>query len=130
MKRKFTLNSLGYVNNPVKERHKEPPQNFDSEIVIFPEYAEAMSGLEKGKRIWVIGYLDRSDTRVLQARNQRGGDDTLKGVFSISSPDRPCPVSLSKAEIISVKGQTINVKGLDLLDKTPVFDIKTIKSND
>ena len=127
MKRRIILTPVGYVNNPVRERHTERPESFESVINIFREFAAAMEGLSPGCEIWVIGHLDRADTAVLKAANQRSESHIERGVFSISSPDRPCPVSLSRARILSIDGLRIKLRGLDLLDKTPVLDIKEVR---
>jgi len=111
--KKISLPQLGRVINPVYERHTQLPQDFDSSIEIFEEYLPAMKGLKEGSQIWVIGYLDRGDRSVLQARNQRGGCHELRGTFCISSPDRPGPVALSRAKIKSIRGNIIDVSGLE-----------------
>lgn len=127
MNREVKLPVLGRVINPVKKRHVELPQEFPSLIEVFPEYQPAMGGLKKGSEIWVIAYLDRGDRSVFQARNCRGQQKELRGVFCISSPDRPGPVALSRATITGIRENIIEVKDLDLLGDTPVLDIKEVK---
>jgi tRNA-Thr(GGU) m(6)t(6)A37 methyltransferase TsaA len=52
------------------------------------------------------------------------------GVFATRSPDRPNPIGLHRVEVVSIEGATMNVRGLEAVDGTPVLDVKPVLSGD
>jgi tRNA-Thr(GGU) m(6)t(6)A37 methyltransferase TsaA len=94
-------------------------------VEILPEYRTALSGLSKCSHIWVLCWFDRADRSVLRARPRKiSGALPERGVFATRSPDRPNPVALTCARIVSTNGLKIKLAGLDAIDGTPVVDIK------
>ena len=94
-------------------------------LVINEEYLDGMKDIQAGQRIVVIFNFDRSPEftpeRLIQTPPHRGH---TKGVFSICSPRRPNPIGLSVLTVLKVEGNRIDVKGIDMLDGTPILDIK------
>ena len=109
-----------------------------SQVEIFGEFEEALDGIEGFSHIFVIGYLNQlrqEQTGVLKVKPRRLlrfgfslEDLPLLGVFSLDSPSRPNPVSLSLVPLVSRVGRMLNVTDLDLFDGTPVLDIKPYQS--
>ena len=104
-----------------------------STIVFEPEYrnADALRGLEDFSHLWLIWQFSESvrDDWSPTVRPPRLGGNTRMGVFATRSPFRPNALGLSCVEIIGLeetadKGKVIHVAGADLMDGTPIFDIK------
>ena len=102
-------------------------------IVFEPEYRndDALRGIEGYSHLWVIWMFSKAKREVWQptVRPPRLGGNRRMGVFATRSPYRPNPIGLSSVKIISIdlntpKGQIIEISGADLLDGTPIYDIK------
>jgi len=88
---------------------------------IVPEVALAdLAGME---RIWVLSLLDRGGTFAPEVTPPRG-PRTKRSLFSTRSPDRPNPIGLSAVELVRIEGTRLHVRGIDLLDGTPILDLK------
>jgi tRNA-Thr(GGU) m(6)t(6)A37 methyltransferase TsaA len=109
-------------------------EGIDAEIEIFEEYAPALDRIEGFSHLIVLFYLHETsaDQRMtLQARPKRYlryglklEDLPLVGVFSLDSPHRPNPLGLTIVRLLSRRGNTVTVGGLDAFNGTPVLDIK------
>ena len=103
-------------------------------IVVFePEYRndEALRGIEEYSHLWLIWEFSKSvrDDWSPTVRPPRLGGNKRMGVFATRSPFRPNPIALSSVKLTAVKktekyGTVLEVEGVDLMDKTPIFDIK------
>jgi len=94
-------------------------------LIIDDEYVGGLADIEPGQRIVVIFNFHRSPTFSVEFLRQtppHTGKET--GIFSICSPIRPNPVGMSVLEVLEVEGAVVYVKGLDMLDGTPILDIK------
>ncbi len=94
-------------------------------LVIDDKYLEGLSDIAQGQRIVVIFNFHRSpefSAELLRQTPPHTGKKT--GIFSICSPVRPNPVGMSVLEVLGVEGASVRVKGLDMLDGTPILDIK------
>lgn len=142
-KEQFTISPIAYVKNdvteetcPKKENGKiiwysgEQKINFSelvSEIVFDAGFEEGLKGIEDYSHITVIFWPNRFDdnARNALARHPFGFEDLPEvGTFALRSPKRPNPLLITNVELISRKGNTLTVKGLDALNGTPVLDIK------
>ncbi len=115
------------VHSPFKNLGEVPPQpvylkKSEATIEIFPEYAQALKGLEEVEYIFVITYLHKSEGWQPEVVSRRTG--RTEGVFASRSPRRPNPVGLSLLKLKEVKENFLLVENIDLLDGTPVLDIK------
>lgn len=131
-----TLTPIGEIRSPYKEKFAIPRQpglvNACGELHLYPPYnqSEAVRGLEAFSHIWVIFVFHQIKTDHWHAtiRPPRLGGNTRVGVFASRSPFRPNPVGLSLLELTGIQCQNqqviLQVNGLDLLDGTPVLDIK------
>ncbi len=97
----------------------------EGELFIEERYSEGIEDIKKGQRIVVLFHFHKSpdfeSARLKQTPPNRG---RAKGVFSICSPIRPNRIGLSILEVTGVKNNSIKVRGVDMLDGTPLLDIK------
>jgi len=127
----FMLEAIGRVTSTYQRRFGTPQQAsaVDSDaaavLVLDPVKipAEALADLEGMDRIWVITWLHRGGGWSPQVFPPRGPRQR-RGLFSTRSPDRPNPIGLSAVELVRVEGWDLHVRGIDLLDGTPILDIK------
>ena len=126
----FTLEPIGFVRSSYTSKYDAPRQpavddrSEPAVIELLPHknFEQALEDLEGVERIWVIALFDQAlnwKPKVLTPR-----DRTKRGVFATRSPHRPNPISISAVNLLSVKGLTLHVETLDLLDGTPILDIK------
>jgi tRNA-Thr(GGU) m(6)t(6)A37 methyltransferase TsaA len=132
----FVVRPIGVVRSPYLERYGTPRQAtvtrgvvgegpVDARIVLDPAVVprEALRDLEGFGRIWVIAWLDRNTgwrPTVVPTR----GPKVRRGVLATRSPHRPNALGLTATELVGVDGLTLHVRGIDLLDGTPVLDVK------
>ena len=101
-------------------------------LVIDRAYEEGLGDIEPGQRIVVIFNFHESPAfspdllRQTPPHRRQGppGVDRSMGIFSICSPVRPNPIGMSVLEVLGVEGSIVRVRGLDMRDGTPIFDIK------
>ncbi len=126
----FEVRPIGVVRSPFAEKAQAPRQAVAAEdvrgqIEIFPEHEHALSDLDGFERIWILFWFheveerQRSLGKVLPPRSDR-----KRGVFATRSPHRPNPIGMSAVRLERVDGLVVHVRELDLLDGTPVVDIK------
>jgi tRNA-Thr(GGU) m(6)t(6)A37 methyltransferase TsaA len=127
----LTVVPIGVIRTPYTDRYRAPRQpgadgqGGEGLIVLEPNcnYEQALEDLEGFDRIWVIYWFHRNTTwrpKILPPRGAR----RKRGLFATRSPHRPNPLGLSLLRLIEVRGRTIRVADVDLLDGTPVLDIK------
>ncbi|KXS46670.1 MAG: hypothetical protein AWU58_357 [Methanohalophilus sp. T328-1] len=120
--------SVGYVKSTFKEPvFDEKMYSSISFIEIYPDFAEALDGVDEFKKIQILFQFDKSQGYKL--KQKRRTDGKLVGVFATRSPHRPNSIGITTVNLLSVDGLTLEVEGLDAIDGTPVLDIKpyTIK---
>ncbi len=94
-------------------------------LVIDDEYVGGLAEIEAGERLVVIFNFHRSpefSAEFLRQTPPHTGRQT--GIFSICSPVRPNPIGMSVLEVLEVEGGAVRVRGLDMMDGTPILDIK------
>jgi len=106
----------------------------EATVEIFPEFQDALDGLDGYSHIFVLTYLHKlrpeqiGPLKVRPRRFLRAGlkpeEVPLVGVFSIESPTRPNPIGLSLVKLVRREGRMLHVEGLDVFNGTPVLDIK------
>jgi tRNA (adenine37-N6)-methyltransferase len=99
--------------------------NVEGTLEILAEYTAGLSDISAGQRIVVLFYFHKSSPFIPELLKQTPPHrDMALGVFSICSPRRPNAIGLSVLEVISKDGNRIQVRGLDMIDGTPILDIK------
>jgi tRNA-Thr(GGU) m(6)t(6)A37 methyltransferase TsaA len=125
---------IGIVRSPYKEKVEAPRQaTIGSDVVgtieIVPELVDALDDLQGFERIWVLFWFDRGAPGSEEAPPPRPKvlpprSDRRRGVFATRSPHRPNPIGLSAVRLDRVDGCVLHVRDLDILDGTPVLDVK------
>ena len=96
-------------------------------IEVLPELADGLLDIEGFSHLYVIWVFDRADGFSLRATPPT--DDRPHGVFATRSPRRPNPIGLTVVELLGREGNRLRVRGLDMLDGTPVLDLKPYLSS-
>jgi L-fuculose-phosphate aldolase len=126
--RQFTVSPIGVVHCRLKTRAETPriysESNETGSLEIFPEYREGLEGIKAGQTIVVLFWLHQARRDLLKVYPRGDQSRGLKGVFSLRSPMRPNPIALSELKVLAIHDGILEVAGLDVLDGTPVLDIK------
>lgn len=124
----FTVTPIGVVHCPLKSREQTPKNYSESAITgrleIYPEYREGLHGLAAGQTILVLFWLHQARRDLLQVYPRGDRSRGLQGVFTTRSPVRPNPIAVSELRLLAVDALSLEVTGLDVLDQTPILDIK------
>ena len=122
------LDFIGQVHGDILKRQDAPKNYSESEhrgvLEIYPKYAEGMEDITAGETIVVLFWFHKSDRDVLKVYPRGDRSNGLRGVFSTRSPARPNPIAISELKVYEVEGNCLKVTGLDVLDGTPIVDIK------
>ena len=124
------ITPIGVMHCRLRTREETPRYYTESNVTgileIFAPYLEAMDGIEAGQTVVVLFWLHqaRRDQMKVYPRGDRSRG--LRGVFATRSPIRPNPVALSEFKVLKVAGNTIEVTGVDVIDGTPIVDIKSL----
>ena len=122
------LRPIGMLHGDIMSRD-DAPKNFDESertgtLEIFPEYTDGLDGIEAGQTIVVVFWLHQSSRDTLQVYPRGDKSRGLRGVFATRSPMRPNPLAISELTVLAVDDNKVEVSGLDILDGTPIIDIK------
>jgi tRNA (adenine37-N6)-methyltransferase len=123
--RAFTLDPIGYVRSPCTSPREIPGEGVPAEVIVAPEYADALEGVELSSHLIVVGWLHDANRLLLKNSRSRfhpGGP--RRGVFATRCPSRPNPLSVSVARLEDRQGNRLRLDRLDLVDGTPVVDLK------
>ncbi len=123
----FSLNPIGLAETPYKDLTDVPFQGAayrenTGTIVIKEELVDGLKDLKRFSHIIVISYLNRIDGYELLQKPRVANE--IRGVFSTRSPRRPNPIGITVVSLESIEHNRIKVHGIDLLDGTPILDIK------
>ncbi|MEW5734420.1 MAG: tRNA (N6-threonylcarbamoyladenosine(37)-N6)-methyltransferase TrmO [Thermodesulfobacteriota bacterium] len=121
------LHPIGVIRSPYQEPSRTPIQpvaarNTAGTVEVFPEFAEGLRDLEGFSHVMLLYYFHRSRKCSLLVTPYL--DDEARGVFATRAPSRPNAIGVSIVRLVSVEGNTLAVKDLDVLDGTPLLDIK------
>jgi tRNA-Thr(GGU) m(6)t(6)A37 methyltransferase TsaA len=128
----FLPQPIGYVRSPYQNT-KQVPKGFgvkhDAEGVleILPQFEAGLTDIEGFSHLFVLWVFDRSEGFELVGTPPI--DDLPHGVFATRSPRRPNPIGLTVVELLGRNGTRLHVRGVDMLDGTPILDIKPYMSN-
>jgi tRNA-Thr(GGU) m(6)t(6)A37 methyltransferase TsaA len=130
----FTLRPIGTVHSPYRETREVPKglgaqHRADGTIEIFPEYEEGLLDVEGFSHLYVFWVFDRAGALPARWVGTPPADDRPHGVFATRSPRRPNPLALTVVELLGRDGRVLAVRGVDMLDGTPVLDLKPYLSN-
>lgn len=118
---------IGVVRSPFTRSDEAPIQpryaaDAAGRAEIWPEFEGGLADLEGFSHIILIYHLDRSGPAQLRVKPFL--QDVERGVFATRAPCRPNPIGMSVVELVAREGPTLHLKGVDMLDETPLLDIK------
>ena len=128
----FTPRAIGFVRSPYKSTADVPKglgakHEAEGVLDVLPEFAPGLQDIEAFSHLYVIWTFDRSEGFELLGKPP--SDDRPHGVFATRSPRRPNPLALTVVELLGREGAQLRVLGIDMLDGTPILDIKPYLSN-
>ena len=129
---KFIVHPIGTVRSPYQDTKSIPKglgAKHDAEGVLelLPKFAPGLADIEGFSHLFVLWVFDLSEGYDLFGKPPI--DDRAHGVFATRSPRRPNPIGLTVVELLRRDGPRLHVRGVDMLDGTPILDIKPYLSS-
>lgn len=126
------MNPVGWVRSPylrIDQIPRGPDARHDAlgKLELREDLEEGLTDIEGFSHLYVIWVFDRAGAMELVGAPPT--DDRPHGVFATRSPRRPNPIGLTVVELLSREGRRLNVRGVDMLDGTPILDIKPYLSS-
>ncbi len=123
----ITANPIGYVVSDYPEPQKIPDQYREllSKVVVDPEFEAGLYRLNEEKEVIVISHLHKAKGYTLKEKRSGRGHEVY-GVFACRAPLRPNALAQSTVELVAIDKNVLTVRGLDLINGTPVIDLKTV----
>lgn len=122
--KKVAFRPIGFVKNKVKKPRFGNFAKEISEITIDKKFTDALNGIEDYSHVIVVYWMDKVDRYVIKHQPQGNPNVPVVGIFACRCPARPNPIAISTVKLLTRNGNKIRVKGLDILDGTPILDIK------
>jgi len=128
----FTFRPIGYARTPYKNTQQVPKglgakQEAEGVLEILPEFEAGLTDIEGFSHLIVIWVFDRSEG--FELIGTPPSDNRPHGVFAARSPRRPNPIGLTVVELLRRDGTRLHVRGVDMLDGTPILDLKPYLSS-
>jgi tRNA-Thr(GGU) m(6)t(6)A37 methyltransferase TsaA len=123
----FQLSPIGVIHSPFVKASGTPIQTIYAEdaqgtVEVFEPFIEGLADIEGFDRVWLLYWCDRASSPQMRVVPYR--DTQRRGLFATRAPARPNPIGLSPVSLIRVERNVLHVKGIDILDETPLLDIK------
>ncbi|HLH16733.1 MAG TPA: tRNA (N6-threonylcarbamoyladenosine(37)-N6)-methyltransferase TrmO [Bryobacteraceae bacterium] len=127
------MEPIGYVRSPYQATREIPKglgvtHEAEGVLEIRPEFEPGLADIEGFSHLYVIWVFDRADGASLVA-TPPSDNNRPHGVFATRSPRRPNPIGLTVVELLGREGAALRVRGVDMLDGTPILDIKPYLSS-
>jgi tRNA (adenine37-N6)-methyltransferase len=128
----FTMQPIGHVRSPYQETREIPKglgakHDAEGALEILPEFDAGLADIEGFSHLFVLWAFDRSQGFDLVGKPPI--DNRPHGVFATRSPRRPNPIGLTVVELLGREGRRLHVRGVDMLDGTPILDLKPYLSS-
>lgn len=133
----FKFNPIGIIHSPFKSKEDieskkyADSRGFDSvqgELEIFREYEEGLKDVEGFSHLVVLFAFNKSEGYKLHTKPLL--EHTLRGVFATRSPNRPNPIGMTVVKVLERNRNRLKVSGVDMIEGTPILDIKPFTSRD
>jgi len=123
----YRVKPIGVIHSPFREPKDIPIQSsaardIEGTVEVYEEYMEGLKDLDGFSHIILIYYFHLSKRYSLKVKPFM--DDNLRGVFSTRAPSRPNNIGLSIVRLIKIEGNILYIKDVDVVDGTPLLDIK------
>jgi len=124
---KIEIKPIGIIHTPYKQPKDAPIQGkfkkeTEGQAEVFPEYQEGLKDLDGFSHIILVYYFDRAKEVTITGRPYL--EDKIHGIFAIRSPFRPNHIGISIVKLEKIEKNIITFKEADMLDNTPLLDIK------
>ena len=123
-----TLKIIGKIHSELKRIEDCPLQENENApeavVEIFTEFLEGIKDIKVGSKILLLTWLHQADRSVIKCVTRNNFDLPKVGVFSTRSPDRPNPIGIHSVKVLSIENNRLRVSALEVLDQTPLIDIK------
>lgn len=118
---------IDVIHSPFTQREGMPIQPAGADDVrgtveVFPAFAEGLADLDGFSHIYLLYHLHQAQGFSLKVKPFL--DTQLRGLFATRAPKRPNPIGLSVVRVVGVSGNEVQIEGVDILDGTPLLDIK------
>jgi tRNA (adenine37-N6)-methyltransferase len=128
----FSMQPIGYVRSSYRDPQEIPKglgakHEAEGFLEILAEFEPGLTDIEGFSHLIVIWAFDRSEGFSLVGTPP--SDNRAHGVFATRSPRRPNPIGLTVIELLGREGPVLHVRGIDMLDGTPILDVKPYLSN-
>ena len=128
----FEMKPIGFVRSPYSETAQIPKgcgakHEAEGVLEILPEFEQGLTDIEGFSHLFVIWLFHRAEGSSLLGTPPT--DDRPHGVFATRSPRRPNPIGLTVVELTRREGPRLHVRGVDMLDGTPILDLKPYLSS-
>lgn len=128
----LTARPIGFIHSPYRETSQIPKglntrHDAEGSIEILREFEDGLADIDGFSHLFILWHFDRVQDFSLIAHPP--SDNRDHGVFATRSPRRPNPIGLTVVELLDRQGPVLKVRGVDMLDGTPVFDIKPYLSS-
>ena len=128
----FTFRPIGVVHGPYREAGEIPrgcgaSHEAEGSLELLPEFEAGLADIEGFSHLFVVWVFDRAAGYDLLATPPT--DDRPHGVFATRSPRRPNPIGLTVVRLLRRDGPRLHVAGIDMIDGTPILDIKPYLSS-
>jgi tRNA-Thr(GGU) m(6)t(6)A37 methyltransferase TsaA len=128
----WTVRPIGFARSPFTETHQVPrglgaKHDEEGVLEILPEFEPGLRDIESFSHLFVLWLFDRSEGYSLEGTPPC--DTKSHGVFATRSPRRPNPIALTVVQLLRHEGNRLHVRGVDMLDGTPILDIKPYLSS-
>ena len=121
------FHQIGIIHSPFKSPEGTPIQpagamGVEGKIEVFPDYQEGLEDLAGFSHIFLIYHFHLAKKMVLKVKPFL--DDQSHGIFATRAPTRPNPIGLSVVRLIKIEHGNLYIQDIDVVDKTPLLDIK------
>jgi tRNA-Thr(GGU) m(6)t(6)A37 methyltransferase TsaA len=128
----FSMQPIGYVRSSYQDTREIPKglgakHEAEGILEVLPEFEAGLADIDGFSHLYVIWTFDRSEGFELMVTPP--SDDRPHGIFSTRAPRRPNPIGLTVVELLGREGGKLRVRGIDMLEGTPLLDIKPYLSN-
>jgi tRNA-Thr(GGU) m(6)t(6)A37 methyltransferase TsaA len=128
----FTSQAIGYVKTPFQDTKAIPKglgakHEEEGVLEILPDFEAGLTDIEGFSHLIILWEFDRSQG--FELLGMPPSDNRPHGVFATRSPRRPNPIAFTTVELLRRDGRRLHVRGVDMLDGTPILDIKPYLSS-
>jgi tRNA-Thr(GGU) m(6)t(6)A37 methyltransferase TsaA len=129
----IVMAAIGFVRSPYRDKAEVPKgpcaeHHAEGTLELRPELEPGLADIEGFSHLYVLWVFDRAEGYDLASRVPLD-PSSEHGVFATRSPRRPNPIGLSVVELVSRDGPRLLVRGVDMLDGTPILDVKPYLSS-